>query len=713
MNDLGEKFRSKVEMAQSSSIFPLSTQAALAAAMRGPQGRSAPYFEGLPNDVLRSIAIAQQFRHSLVGSSQMPGNTESSGSSPQFPEIPSLSTLYFEASRNPSSLLPTPREAEANSLTAIYSSNSNTLGSPDSIQYENRTERNNENGENIAYATESAAPSSSTTSQLNLIPSVLTSIGAHSTAFEPLNSTKSSDKRSSLSAFNVSKSLYEVEHDESQHQAQKHNQTYGNCFSGGNFPYDLLYNSHTVAESNIKPYTGKKSRKEKKASNSVSSNNEDGNSNSVSSSRKTSSLRAKKVATDASQSGHTPQQQQQLLSQLQKELLEDVNKNKTIKEISTLATSDGKLKAKSALKRHNREQPNSKDLAVQPASQQNSQQLSPKQQLEEEEEQQQQHNGDLYASNLLLNFFKAANHSPNSREKDSTSSSSQYNGDSGEAYVYASSSKLTGSSCERGAGSSSPAKSSTTSDELQSNTNGSGSGHPHTHTHKAKSNTNTTSESDSCSGNEEPGRKSSSSPSSMDDIPSATASASAPSTKERTGGNGKRKAPTASGDQDTGSDNNKSSDLTNNSQSISDVESTDSSTRFEIETTDNNKSKELKNSHFDGSRRHPNPNISEEGRGSEEERVLISVNASGNNNSTIVNNKKRNRGFQRSEEGDILSNGDTYYCTLDTLQSQGETIDSNARKKLVHRRRNSGGGSSSSPAPTPHRRSEHIEGGST
>jgi hypothetical protein len=146
--------------------------------------------------------------------------------------------------------------------------------------------------------------------------------------------------------------------------------------------------------------------------------------------------------------------------------------------------------------------------------------------------------------------------------------------------------------------------------------------------------------------------------------------------------------PVSTGDlQETGSDH-KSSDLTNNSHSISDEESTDSSTRFDIDASNSNSSNDLKGSHFDGNR------LDAEGIGAANEECSGDITGSGSSsnptttiNNTSSNNKKRSRTtFQRSEvEEDMLRVESDVYCTLDTLQSQGETIDSNARKKLVNR----------------------------
>ena len=107
----------------------------------------------------------------------------------------------------------------------------------------------------------------------------------------------------------------------------------------------------------------------------------------------------------------------------------------------------------------------------------------------------------------------------------------------------------------------------------------------------------------------------------------------------------------------------------------------------------------LKDGHFDGNRidvgetsalQHVNSsnNICSSGSGS----ITGSNNPNTANNNIIIisssSSKKRSRTtFQRSdvEEDNMLIVESDEYCTLDTLQSQGETIDSNARKKLVNR----------------------------
>ncbi len=728
---MGEKFRAKVELAQSSCIFPINTQAALAAAMRGVQGRTAPYFEGLPSDVLRNLVLAQQnqlIRNSLIHTGQIPSHADAANlqlASHGLPDMATLSSLYFGS---------TPLSPQNGASSSSTSSSTLNLREGDrvipkqSVEGAPTVEKNEADfGTNVSRG-ENKDPQPVVGSSLASDAAVqfISRIADHQESagqfLKPLTmppaskpekklpSTSLNLNASTVSLANISKSLYETQLNESQSQAMKHNQTFGTgLINMANFPYDLLYNqSPKYSDSNATEV--KKPRKERKSSKCevVDGNGNEGIIKAANSSKRQPATQQqshpRKSENDKSSiSCHTQQQQQQLLSKLQQEIFNNASKKSSVGE--------EKAKSKSTNSKKFSREHSSSSLNKQESA-------SNKDQLSNAEQQLQQHNGDLYASDLLMNFFKAANHSPMSGEKPVFSDSSQFHGENGDRDDYVNGKTMMRENNDRNLTSDSPMKSGmeklpsnnnnnntnasngTCSDSGESNGNGHGP-------HKMNSKSHTTSESDSStstSGNEEHDqdrdRKSSSSPSSMaDEAPRVSA-------KDRTAsGNtdrSKRKltaAAVSAGDlQDTGSDH-KSSDLTNNSQSVSDEESTDSSTRFEIDVSNSNSSNDLKDGHFDGNRidveesalKHVNSsnNICSSGSGI----ITGSNNPNTANNNIIIisssSSKKRSRTtFQRSdveEDNNMLIVESDEYCTLDTLQSQGETIDSNARKKLVNR----------------------------
>lgn len=704
--------------------------------MRGVQGRSAPpYFEGLPSEVLRNLVLAQQnqlIRNSLIHTGQISPNADSSLqlSSHGLPDMTTLSSLYFGT---------TSRSAKNGASSSGASSSTSALQEDDRIKPElssgcaSTTERvetvpgkidesaNAIRNDNVDPQTtignilggDSAAKflkrlsdhHSESASQFikpAAIPPTVAVPSSSKLERKPSSTTLNSN---TVSLANISKSLYEAQLNESQSQAMNYNQTFGtSLINMANFPYDLLYNQ-SAKYSTASATEGKKPRKERVGGNPSEVAKAKVPSGSKRQPQLQPQVHTRKSDNEKSSntSSHTQQQQQQLLSQLQQEIFNNATKKSSV--------GDDKAKSKStASKKYTREQSSSSSSSSMHESVGNNKD----QQAAREEELNQplpQHSGDLYASDLLMNFFKAANHSPMSGVQQVFSDSNQFHGENGDGDDY-----VNGQHMRRDNPSSdlpmkngmeklpsnnnnnNSASNGTCSDSGESNGNGHGA-------HKVNSKSHTTSESDSStstSGNEEHDqdreRKSSSSPSSMaDEAPRATAKDRNATSTDRS----KRKltaVPVSTGDlQETGSDH-KSSDLTNNSHSISDEESTDSSTRFEIDASNSNSSNDLKSNHFDGNR------LDAEGSGAANEDSSGDITGSGSSNPTTTNNntssnsKKRSRTtFQRSEvEEDMLRVESDVYCTLDTLQSQGETIDSNARKKLVNRIHSS---PTSKPAP--------------
>ena len=737
--------------------------------MRGVQGRSATpsYFEGVPSDVLRNLVLVQQnqlIRNSLIHTGQIPPNADAGNlqiSSHGLPDMTTLSSLYFGTSSRSAQNGASSSSGPSSSSSAIQEENQTkpepSSGCvPSTEKYETVLGKLDESAN--AICNDSVAPQpiignplridsaakfinrmfdyqSESAAQFIKPVSIPPSVAAASSSSSKLERkpSYSSLNSSAVSLANISKTLYETQLNESQSQAMKHNQTFGTgLINMANFPYDLLYNqSAKHSDSNAMSIVeGKKLRKDRKSSKpeEVGGNgNEGAKSKATNGSKRQpqpqqqqSHTTRKSDGDKSSCSSHTQQQQQQLLSKLQQEIF-----NSTTKKGSASA-GDDKAKSKSAAsKKYTREQLSSSSSS---SSMQESVGNRYQQPTTNELQSSQQQSGDLYASDLLMNFFKAANHSPMSGEKQAFSDSNQFHGENGDGDDYANgqSMRMDNPSSDlpmkngmeklpsnnNNNNNNTSASNGTCSDSGESNGNG----------HKMNSKSHTTSESDSStssSGNEEQDqdreRKSSSSPSSMaDESPRASAKDRSTANADRS----KRKMTTAAastGDlQDTGSDH-KSSDLTNNSHSISDEESTDSSTRFDNDASNSNSSNDMKGGHFDGNRLDTEEGALGSGSGASNVNSSSSSNITGsgssnpnitnnnNNTSTSTNSKKRSRTtFQRSEaeEEDMLRVESDVYCTLDTLQSQGETIDSNARKKLVNRMHSSPTSKNNGPSCT-------------
>jgi hypothetical protein len=403
LNELGEKFRAKVELAQSSSIFPMATQAAFAAAMRGAQSpKSTPYFDGLSAEVLRSLALAQHqqlMRQSLLHNS--PTATSASDNVHFFNHgLADISLLYAPptARLDPSSM----------ASPELSSSEKGSIQRPKLVE---------------AYSPKSAEILSRLVSDQNefIVPA---KIGTDSR--EPISSgtlagnvlrriNSEDDERQRLSKL----ALYEAHVKDGNGQPFRFDQSLPSSSSSSSISatattscYEMLCNGLQMGSSYSHGATDRRSKKDKKGK-----KYKGGSSGSVHSMEEGKKHHGNRRFGGRRQEGsvdsnHTQQQQQELLSQLQMELL------------SSTSILDGTEKTKSKTASNLKK---TRSLSNRQLQSQSNQPITHVAQPQHQHlHQHQPANRDLYASDLLINFFKAANNS----EKDSSCGVSRDNAES-------------------------------------------------------------------------------------------------------------------------------------------------------------------------------------------------------------------------------------------------------------------------------------------